>query len=98
MHGVRVLPALLACLSSCPLVAGGAGNSCYFAGVSKIAQYTARCSVFYLLYCFALGALIANVALFRALRAFLEGFMGFVWVCVVLALCVDCGAFVCVNS
>ena len=79
-------------------MAGGAGNSCYFAGVSKIEQYTARCSVFYLLYCFALGAFPMNVALFRALRAFLEGFMGFVWVCVVLALCVDCGAFVCVNS
>ena len=26
--------------------------------------------------------LCLNVALFRVLRAFLEGFMGFVWVCV----------------
>ena len=50
------------------------------------------------LYCFALGALLANMALFRVLRAFLGGFMGFVWVCVVLALCVDCGAFVRVWS
>ena len=71
---------------------------CYFADVSKIGQDTARCSVFYLLFCFALGALIANVALFRVLRAFLEGFGMFVWVCVVLVLCVACVAFVRVWS
>ena len=47
---------------------------------------------------FALGALLANMALFRVLRAFLARFVGFVWVCVVLVLCVACGAFVCVNS
>ena len=32
---------------------------------------------------FVLGALSLNVALFRAFSAFLEGFMGFVWVCLV---------------
>ena len=42
--------------------------------------------------CFVLGALPANMALFRVLRAFLGGFMGFVWVCVVLVLCVVCVA------
>ena len=31
--------------------------------------------------------------LFRVLRAFLAGFMGFVWVCVVLVLCVACVGF-----
>ena len=30
--------------------------------------------------CSALGASLVNMALFRVLRAFLEGFMGFVWV------------------
>ena len=47
---------------------------------------------------FALGALLANMALFRILRAFLARFGGFVWVCVVLVICVACGAFVRVNS
>ena len=47
---------------------------------------------------FALGALLANMALFRVFKAFLEGFGVFVWVCVVLVLCVACGAFVRVNS
>ena len=41
---------------------------------------------------FALGALALNVALFRVFRAFLGGFMGFVWVCVVLAFCLACVA------
>ena len=53
---------------------------------------------FYPLCCFACGALLANMALFRVLRGFLARFMGFVWVCVILALCVDCGAFVRVWS
>ena len=48
--------------------------------------------------CFALGALLANMPLFRVLRAFLEGFVGFVWVCVGCVLCVACGAFVRVWS
>ena len=53
---------------------------------------------FYPLSRFVLGALIAKVALFRNLRGFLARFMGFVWVCVVLVLCVACGVFVRVNS
>lgn len=43
--------------------------------------------------CSALGAFPLNMALFRVLRAFLGRFMGFVWVCVVLALCVACVGF-----
>lgn len=76
---------------TCPLVQVS-GSLRYFADVSNIGQDTARCSAFCPLYCFACGGLLANVALFRVFRAFLEGFMGFVWVCVVLALCVDCVA------
>ena len=60
------------------------GCSCYFADVSKIGQDSAGCSAFYPLCCFALVALLANMALFRVLRAFLAGFGAFVWVCVVL--------------
>ena len=47
---------------------------------------------------FVFGALLANMALFRVLRGFLAWFGAFVWVCVVLVICVACGAFVCVNS
>ena len=47
---------------------------------------------------FVLGASLANMALFSVLRGFLARFVGFVWVCVVLVLCVACGAFVRVNS
>lgn len=43
---------------------------------------------------FALGTFPLNMALFGVLRAFLGGFVGFVWVCVVLVLCVACVAFV----
>ena len=50
------------------------------------------------LYCFALGASLANMALFRVLRAFLRGFMGFVWVCLSCVLFVACVAFVRVWS
>ena len=48
--------------------------------------------------CFALGALLANMALFRILRAFLAGFPCWMWVCIVRVPCMACGAFVCVNS
>ena len=41
-------------------------------------------------YRFALGALLANMALFRVLRGFLAGFIVFAWVCVVLVLCAVC--------
>ena len=47
---------------------------------------------------FALGTLPTNMALFRIFRGFLARFGAFVWVRVVLVLCVACGAFVCVNS
>ena len=46
------------------------------------------------LFCFMLVVSLANVALFRVFRAFLEGFRGFVWVCMGWVVCVDCGAFV----
>ena len=46
----------------------------------------------------SLGGLSLNMALFRVLRAFLAGFGVVVWVCVVLVLCVACGAFVCVSG
>ena len=48
--------------------------------------------------CFALVALLANMPLFGVLRGFLEGFMGFVWVCLAWVLCVACVAFVRVWS
>ena len=44
---------------------------------------------------FALGALLANMALFRILMGFLARFGVFVWVCVACVLCV---AFVCVRG
>ena len=47
---------------------------------------------------FALVGLLANMVLFRVLRAFLAWFMVFVWVCLACVLCVDCGAFVCVRG
>ena len=47
---------------------------------------------------FACGVLCLNRPPFRVLRAFLARFMGFVWVCVVLVLCVACVAFVRVWS
>lgn len=57
------------------------GSWRYFADVSKIGQYPARCSAFYPLYRFMLVALLANMALFRVLRAFLAWFGVVVWVC-----------------
>ena len=48
--------------------------------------------------CFACLGLLANMALFRVLRAFLARFGVVVRVCVGSVLCVACGAFVCVNS
>ena len=47
---------------------------------------------------FVFGALSLNMALFRVLRAFLAWFGVVVWVCVVLVVCVACGAFVCVSG
>ena len=48
--------------------------------------------------CFACGALHLNMALFRILRGFLEGFMVRMYICTGCGLCVDCGAFVCVRG
>ena len=89
----QVVPALLLVPG-----AGGAGNSCYFADVSKIGQDSAGCSAFCMLYRFALGALLANMVLFRVFRAFLAGFPCWMWVCIACVLCVACGAFVRVWS
>ena len=83
--------ALLACLSSCPLVAyvpasgpsGPAGCRLWSSG---------RVPSFCPLVCFACGTLCLNMALFRVLRAFLAWFVGFMWVCVACALCVACVA------
>ena len=94
---MRVSPALLACIHRVHLGVC-AGSLCYFADVSKIGQDTAGCSAFCLLSRSSLGALLANMALFRVLKAFLARFMVVVWVCVVLVLCVACVAFVRVWS
>ena len=42
--------------------------------------------------CFALGAFPLKYAFIRVLRAFLAWFGVVVWVCLVLGLCVACGA------
>lgn len=47
--------------------------------------------------CFMLVVSLANMALFRVLRGFLEGFRVQMYVCMGLVLCVDCVAFVCVR-
>ena len=57
-----------------------------------------RVPLFRPLYCFMLGALLVNMALFRVFKGFLEGFSCSVWVCVGLALFVACVAFVRVWS
>ena len=56
------------------------------------------CPAFCPLVCFACSALHLNMALFRVLRGFLAGFGVRMYVCMGLALCVDCGAFVRVYS
>ena len=50
------------------------------------------------LYCFSSDVLGLNMPLFGVFRGFLAGFMGFVWVCVALVVCVACVAFVRVWS
>ena len=84
--------------SSCPLGAGGRGCSCYVADVSKNVLILLLFGAFPAFYRLALGVLALNMALFRVLRAFLEGFMLFVWVCLFWVLCVECVAFVCVSG
>ena len=46
------------------------------------------------LYCIVLVVSLANMALFRVLRGFLEGFGVRMYVCVGLGFCVACVAFV----
>ena len=77
---------------------GMSGSWGYFADVRKIGQYITRCSAFYSPCRSALGALIANMVLFRVFRGFLGGFMGFVYICMACVLCVACVAFVRVWS
>ena len=50
------------------------------------------------LYCIVLVVSLANMALFRVLRGFLEGFGVRMCVCVGLGFFVDCGVFVRVWS
>ena len=45
-----------------------------------------------------LAVSLANMALFRVLRGFLEGFMVRMYICMGLGFCVDCGAFVRVSG
>lgn len=69
------------------------------AGLPVVAlSFRAVFPAFCLLSCFAPDALPANMAIFRILRGFLEGFICLVWVCVILVLCVACVAFVRVYS
>ena len=63
-----------------------------------VLSFRAVFPTFWSLCCFALVALLANMALFRILRRFLAWFGVFVWVCVASVLCVACVAFVCVSG
>ena len=88
----------LACLLACPLV--------QVIGLSRVQDLTEylRWSSggvfrpFCPLCCSSLGALLANMALFRVLGAFLARFVAFVWVGIACVPCVACGAFVCVRG
>ena len=57
-----------------------------------------RIPSFYPLFCSALGASLANMALFRVFGAFLARFGVVVWVCLVCVICVACVGFVRVWS
>ena len=90
---------LILCLSSCPLVAGGAGLSRLQdlpevgSGPLVVRSVPLARS---LALCFP--AMLANMPLFAILRGFLAGFRGFVWVCSFWVLCVACVVFVRVWS
>ena len=92
--GRCVLACLAACLLACPLVAGGRGTLAILLTSAKMDKIPA----FRPLSCFALGAPLANMALFRVFRGFLGGFMVRMWVCIGWVLCVACVAFVCVRG
>ena len=61
-------------------------------------SYSGALPAFCPLVCFVLVVSLANMALFRVLRGFLEGFGVLVWVCVGLGFRVACVAFVRVWS
>ena len=86
---------MVGCLAvlACPLVQVRRLFDAILLTLAKIGLMLLRFGVFPAFYCFALGALLANMPLFRVFRAFLEGFMGFVWVCLVLVLFVACVGF-----
>ena len=85
---LEMLPAWLPfCVSTC---VGGRALYAILLTLAKMERIPSFC----LLSRFVLGASLANMAPFRVLRGFLEGFMGFVWVCVVLVVCVACVGFV----
>ena len=69
--------ALLVCFLTCPLVSGGQAFGVVLSSCGVFPPFCPLCR-------FMLVLSLANMALFRVLRAFLGGFMGFVWVCVVL--------------
>ena len=60
--------------------AGAGGAGCRASGVLRCV-FRPFIPAFCPLSCFALGALLANMALFRVLRGFLEGFMGRMYIC-----------------
>ena len=76
---------------SCPLVSCGRVSVVV---LSFRAVFPAFCP----LYCFMFGGLLANMLLFAILRGFIWVYRLLVWVCVVLVVCVACGAFVRVWS
>lgn len=78
-------------VSSCPL---GVGGRLLWLVLSSCGVFHAFCP----LVCFACGALHLNMALFRVLRGFLEGFGVRMYIYMGLGFCVDCGAFVCVSG
>ena len=97
MQIVQVLPALFGCIYRVHLgICTGSLmlRTCLNAGSGHLVVRPLLLSSLLLL----LGALLANMALFRVLKAFLARFGAFVWVCVACVLCVACGAFVRVNS
>ena len=77
---------------------GCARPLCYFADVSKIVLMLPLFGVFPAFPDSTLGAFPLNMALFRVLRAFLEGFGVRMYVYMGLVLCVACVAFVRVWS
>ena len=90
VQGARAMAACLLPVTG----AGGRGTLAILLTLAKMDRIPAFC----LLYCFACGTLHLNMALFRILRGFLEGFICLAWVCVACVLCVACVAFVCVSG